>query len=221
MPYSSPQPSSVQWQAQFRRRSAPHSPTLQPRSTPPESVEDLSFSDTELGSESAVVAPIPVAKLPSISPKAASPFQSLSPPTSQKSPTPSPPKLPVSNASTSKARVPKERQTASPEPERTPAPASSISQLFNTQPLVGSARRHANGAGNAVKSGVDKALSDSQPKAEAALPVASVWPPLNVEVPALPSTSAPRDSDEQGGQTESTPDDLDKSAILAENQTGM
>ncbi|RPB24067.1 hypothetical protein L211DRAFT_849215 [Terfezia boudieri ATCC MYA-4762] len=238
MPYSSPRPPSVQWQPQTRRRSAPHSPTLRPRTTPPESVEDLSFPETGSLSLAPAAAPPTPGSFPTIV-TALPAFKPLPQPTTQR---PHSHKLPVSNASATKARNTKDRVTTSssrPSSEPEAREPQSTSVLVTSEAPV---RKHKPRDPNRLTNGVEKLAFNRVEKAETnkvekpmvngidkplvnghqeASPAPQSWPPSGSEIPVLqpqpvePQPTQPpqasRKSDDQG---RSIPEDPEKAVTV-------
>lgn len=215
MPYSAPKSSSVQWQAQIRKRNAPHSPTLRPRTTAPESVEDLSFPETGSLSLAPAAAPPTPDSFPTIV-TALPAFKPLPEPTAQNPQTPNSPKLPVSNASAAKARMTKDRlPTSSPsvssEPQE-PEPEPQSTSVFVTSEVP--VRKHkprdssrltngveklatnkvegaeTNNVEKTMVNGINKPLVNGYQAERAASPSPQLWPPSGVEIPALPPQPA-------------------------------
>jgi len=251
MPYSSPRPSSVQWQPQTRRRSAPHSPTLHPRTTPPDSVEDLSFPETGSLSLAPAAAPPTPDSFPTIV-TALPAFKPLPQPTTQRPQTPTSPKLPVSNASAAKARTTKDRLPTSsprassvqkaPEPQSTSVLVTSEAPVRKHKPRDPSRltngveklafNRVENAEANKVErpmvNGIDKPLVNGHQEAS---PAPQSWPPSGVEIPVLPPQPAepqpaqpPQASsniDNQGDHGRSTPEDPEKAVIVTSDTPSM
>ncbi|KAF8424943.1 hypothetical protein EV426DRAFT_74684 [Tirmania nivea] len=244
MPYSSPKPSSVQWQAQIRRRSAPHSPTLRPRTTPPESVEDLSFPETGSLSLAPAAAPPTPDSFPTIV-TALPTFKPLPQPTTQRPQTPSSPKLPVSNASATKARTAKDRlPTSSPQVSsvpKAPEPQSTSVLVTSEAPVRKHKPRDPSRLTNGVEipvfnrvektetnkiekpmvNGIDKPLVNGHQEALSApqsLLPSGVEIPVLLPQPAEPKSPQPpqasRNSDNQGDHGRSTPEDPERAVIV-------